>query len=189
MVTDSANANPETRKQALDDLNSVVVNLNTLQTQWSRENSSNFSTLNETVSKLSAFRKRLEPTTGLDKVAATVLAGFGKTVVLLGWPLVVLLIFWFLFKSPGAPRRITELVSNFKTLEVAGFKLERADKVRTDFEKDFAQYREEVKTLYDKAVERKGLNKKLAELFGTDSKILAEINKARKSGASNALDL
>ena len=194
-ITDSANS-PATHKQALDDLNSIILNLNTLQAEWRKQNSGNHTTLTENVSKLTAFRTRLEPTTGFDKIAATVmtqlaflLAGVAKTVVLLGWPLALLLIIWSLFKSPGVPRRMKELVSNFKTLEVAGFKLERADEVRANVEDNIADYRQQVKDLYDQVITKKNLVQKVTRLFGPNSKILEEINKARKSVDPNALVL
>lgn len=192
-ITGSTNSTPEMHRQAMDDLTRVVLDLNTLQTDWSKENTDNQSTLTEVLSKLGTFRNRLEPTTGFDKVAATVmthvallLAGLAKTVVLLAWPLAAFLIVWLLFKSPGVPARIKDLVSNFKTLEVAGFKLERADEVRESVEESFAVYRKQVNDLYDRVANKKDLEQRVAKLFGTDSKILAEINKARKAAEPDA---
>lgn len=181
-------ADGQLRQAAIRDMNDVVIDLTALQNQWGRERGASSSAVSESLAALKALRERLEPTASFEKVVGLVLTwlaglavGAAKLLVMLAWPIVVVLIFLYLFRSKAAPARLKQLLENVKSLEFFSAKLQLGDEVKATLEETFARYRKEVRDKYDQAVKKKSLDDKLKSLLSPESKIMKEIDAARKA--------
>lgn len=187
VISRQEGADNQLRQKAIEDINNIALSLAALQTKWGHEREASRSAISESLASLKALRERLEPTATLEKVVGIVLTwigefvfGFAKLLIALAWPLVAIFIFWYLFKAHSAPDRVAQLFKPFKSLELGPAKFQLSDEVKASLEETFAKYRKQVKEQYDQSVKKKSLDEKLAQLLDSQSKIMLDIDKARK---------
>src|SRR5258708_33382072 len=166
----------------MNDLNNVALSLAVLNEQFTTNRDENYTAVSESLTKLEALRKQIEPTATPEKVIGMALTQAGKLVVELAWPLAAIFVFLYLFTSRRAPDRLAQLFSNFKSVEFFSAKFELGEKIRASAEETFEKFRKQGKELYDLWVQRKSLEERItAFLSDKENGLVVKIDAARAS--------
>src|SRR4029077_16949030 len=141
LISTQPNAADPTRKAALDNLNNVVSALPQIQTQATNQREERQAAIKDAQLKLAVIRKGIEPAATPEKIIGMAVTGTFNLLIQLAWPLVVLVVFLYLFRSQKAPARLAQLFSNFKSVEFFSAKFEVGEKVRYSAEESFESFR------------------------------------------------
>lgn len=100
------------------------------------------------------------------------LDGWSDILSSLIWPLVILVMFFYLFLSKNAPQRLRHLLKPFRSLKMLGTEFVLSEKLSEEIGKDaeeaFELYRKQAKREYDRIVEIYGLREKLESVIQSD---------------------
>lgn len=118
-----------------------------------------------------------KPTQQLDN-ASPGLGGWAEFLSSLFWPLVILIIFLFLWINP---RRLRELLRPFRSLKMFGAEFVLSEKLSEEIGKDaeeaFILYRKQAKREYDRLVDRYDLRQKLESVIQSDvTRVLGSVH-------------
>jgi len=177
-ISKQANPADPTRKDALDNLNKVVSSLSHIQTQVSNQREERQTAIKDALLKLETIRKGIEPTATPEKIVGMAITRTFNLLIQLAWPLVILAVFLYLFKSRRAPERLAELFSNFKSVEFFSAKFEMGEKIKFSAEESFESFRKQAKNSFDHLVQKKFLDDKVRNLL-KDPELKAAIIKSR----------
>jgi len=180
IISKQQNPSDQLRQNAMNDLNSVALSLAVLNEQFTTNRDENYTAVSESLTKLEALRKQIEPMASPERVIGMAITQAGKLAVELAWPLAAIFVFLYLFTSRKAPDRMAELFSNFKSVELFSAKFELGEKIRASAEETFAKFRKQGKELSDLWAQRKSLEEKITEfLSDKDNGLVARIDAAR----------
>jgi uncharacterized protein YoxC len=188
LMSKQTNPADPARKDALDNLNKVVSSLSRLQTQLNNQREERQAAIKDALLKLETIRKGIEPTATPEKIVGMAITRTFSLLIQLAWPLVILSVFLYLFTSKGAPERLTDLFSNFKSVELFSAKFETGEKIKLSAEEKFESFRKQAKSSFDLWAQRKGLGGKVTALLNDPNDgLLKKINEIRQSKGLHAL--
>lgn len=99
-------------------------------------------------------------------------AGLLSSLSSLLWPLIILIVFSYLFFSGDAPRRLRRLLKPFKSLKIFGAEFvlseELSEEIKKDAEGAFELYRKQANREYDRLVEIYDLRQKLEDVLHSE---------------------
>lgn len=156
----------KTDQIALSKLQTVSANLSYLEEVLRNKKYKAASIVGELDAKVKALEKKLNPPDAAATIIETLFKETGGIFLAVIWPLVIVVIFFYLLHSKQAPERLRSLLSGFKSLKVgvAELVLNNSDKAKATTEGTFVSLREQAMLHFDLWVQRKSIRQKVEDV-------------------------
>ena len=147
----------KTKAEVVSQLDAISANLSFLSQILSNERGKGADVVAQLKTKVVELKGKTGSPVGADKIAAVFLRDGGKILLAVIWPLLFVVILFYLMKSRSAPEALRRLLRPFKSVKLFEAELVLSDEAKTMAESTFENYRKQAVENYDLFVQRKML--------------------------------
>jgi hypothetical protein len=165
----------ETLISKKDRLGNLAVQLATIKNELEMQRQIGASAISQTKNSFSEIKEKVKPPTPFQTFVVNLANVFGTTITQIAFPLIILIIFFYLIVSKKAPIRLQRLFSPFKTVKLFNSEFVLADEIKLNMEETFRTYRNKTINEFDLWVQQNNIEDRLRKVSLNVFKKLEEI--------------